>query len=141
MTREGMASYANFGVVGGGAWGTALAQLLAAEGAPVRLWARETDVVAAINAVAGGGSVIDPKIVEVLVEEKTRAERSPLADLTEREVLYLMDHEWATSATDVVWRRSKLGLRLTRDEIAALDSWMAARRAAAAISPRAAGAA
>ena len=50
MTRESMTSYRNFGVVGGGAWGTALAQLLAAEGAPVRLWAREPDVVAAINA-------------------------------------------------------------------------------------------
>ncbi len=50
MTRESMTSYAKFGVVGGGAWGTALAQLLAAEGAPVRLWAREKDVVAAINA-------------------------------------------------------------------------------------------
>lgn len=45
-----MTSYRNFGVVGGGAWGTALAQLLAADGAPVRLWAREADVVAAINA-------------------------------------------------------------------------------------------
>lgn len=44
-----MTSYANFGVVGGGAWGTALAQMLAAEGAPVRLWAREEEVVAAIN--------------------------------------------------------------------------------------------
>ncbi len=45
-----MTSYAKFGVIGGGAWGTALAQLLAADGAPVRLWARESDVVAAINA-------------------------------------------------------------------------------------------
>ena len=45
-----MTSYWNFGVIGGGAWGTALAQLLAADGAPVRLWAREDDVVAAINA-------------------------------------------------------------------------------------------
>jgi glycerol-3-phosphate dehydrogenase (NAD(P)+) len=45
-----MTSYRNFGVVGGGAWGTALAQLLAADGAPVRLWAREAEVVAAINA-------------------------------------------------------------------------------------------
>ncbi len=44
-----MTSYRNFGIVGGGAWGTALAQLLAADGAPVRLWAREEDVVAAIN--------------------------------------------------------------------------------------------
>ncbi|MGV3731095.1 MAG: NAD(P)H-dependent glycerol-3-phosphate dehydrogenase [Sphingopyxis sp.] len=45
-----MTSYGKFGVVGGGAWGTALAQLLAADGASVRLWAREADVVAAINA-------------------------------------------------------------------------------------------
>src|SRR3546814_9584044 len=44
-----MTSYKQFGVVGGGAWGTALAQLLAADGAPVRLWAREEDVVDAIN--------------------------------------------------------------------------------------------
>ena len=45
-----MTSYSSFGVIGGGAWGTALAQLLAAEGASVRLWAREAEVVAAINA-------------------------------------------------------------------------------------------
>ena len=44
-----MTSYRRFGVVGGGAWGTALAQLLAADGVPVRLWAREEEVVAAIN--------------------------------------------------------------------------------------------
>ena len=37
------------GVLGGGAWGTALAQLLAADGAAVRLWAREAEVVAGIN--------------------------------------------------------------------------------------------
>ena len=37
------------GVVGGGAWGTALANVLAANGHPVSLWAREPDVVASIN--------------------------------------------------------------------------------------------
>ena len=36
-------------VVGGGAWGTALANVLAANGHPVSLWAREPDVVASIN--------------------------------------------------------------------------------------------
>ena len=42
-----------------------------------------------IQAVADGGSVIDPKIVEVLVAAKARADRSPLSELTprEREVL------------------------------------------------------
>ena len=42
-------------------------------------------LVSAIDAVAQGGSVVDPKIVEVLVEGKARAARSPLAELTPRE--------------------------------------------------------
>lgn len=37
------------GIIGGGAWGTALAQVAAAGGDPVLLWAREHDVVASIN--------------------------------------------------------------------------------------------
>ncbi|MEM8631181.1 MAG: glycerol-3-phosphate dehydrogenase [Pseudomonadota bacterium] len=51
------------------------------------------------------------------------------ATLAEREVLWLMDREYAQTAADVVWRRSKLGLRMTAEEIEALDSFMAARRA------------
>jgi glycerol-3-phosphate dehydrogenase len=50
------------------------------------------------------------------------------ATLTESEVRYLMSTEWARTAEDVVWRRSKLGLRLSADEIAALDAWMVAHR-------------
>jgi DNA-binding NarL/FixJ family response regulator/DNA-binding SARP family transcriptional activator len=42
-------------------------------------------LVAAIRAVAEGGSVVDPKVVEALVAEKTRREQSPLDELTERE--------------------------------------------------------
>jgi DNA-binding NarL/FixJ family response regulator len=42
-------------------------------------------LLATIHAVAEGGSVIDPKIVEVLVVAKTRADRSPLTELTPRE--------------------------------------------------------
>jgi glycerol-3-phosphate dehydrogenase (NAD(P)+) len=38
------------GVVGAGAWGTALAQLLAADGHPVLLWAREPELAEEINA-------------------------------------------------------------------------------------------
>jgi len=37
------------GVIGGGAWGTALAQVAAHRGEPVLLWAREPEVVAGIN--------------------------------------------------------------------------------------------
>ncbi len=42
-------------------------------------------LVAAIHAVAEGGSVIDPKVVEALVAENARGEESPLNQLTERE--------------------------------------------------------
>ncbi|MFA8442663.1 glycerol-3-phosphate dehydrogenase [Yoonia sp.] len=48
------------------------------------------------------------------------------ATLTEAEVRWLMTKEYAHTADDVVWRRSKLGLRLTSDQIAALDAFMAA---------------
>ena len=43
------------------------------------------ELMAAIRAVAVGGSVIDPKIVEALVDARARAARSPLNDLTARE--------------------------------------------------------
>ena len=42
-------------------------------------------LVGAIRAVAEGGSVIDPKVVEALVAQKARDEQSPLAQLTRRE--------------------------------------------------------
>jgi hypothetical protein len=48
------------------------------------------------------------------------------ATLTEAEVRWLMDREWARTAEDVVWRRTKLGLRLTADQIArSTPSWRA----------------
>lgn len=45
-------------------------------------------------------------------------------DLFEREVQWLMVQEYARTAEDIVWRRSKLGLRLTDDEVASLQHWM-----------------
>jgi glycerol-3-phosphate dehydrogenase len=56
------------------------------------------------------------------------------ATLSEREVAWLIEKEFARTAADVVWRRSKLGLRLTADEVAALEAHIAAslaRRVAA----------
>ena len=47
------------------------------------------------------------------------------ATLTGAEVTWLMRHEWAERADDIVWRRTKLGLRLTAAQIAALDAFMA----------------
>jgi glycerol-3-phosphate dehydrogenase len=46
------------------------------------------------------------------------------ATLTGAEVNWLMAREYARTAEDVVWRRTKLGLRLDADQIAALDVWM-----------------
>ena len=53
------------------------------------------------------------------------------ADLYEREVDYLMRREWAASAEDILWRRTKLGLRLTADEAAALDDFVRASQKSA----------
>ena len=53
------------------------------------------------------------------------------ATLTESEVRWLMTREYAHAAADVVWRRTKLGLRMTPDEIAALDAFMGQRAQAA----------
>jgi glycerol-3-phosphate dehydrogenase len=46
------------------------------------------------------------------------------ADLYEREVDYLKDQEWAMTAEDVLWRRSKLGLHMRPEERAALEAAM-----------------
>jgi DNA-binding NarL/FixJ family response regulator len=43
-------------------------------------------LLAAISAVAGGGSYIDPKVVEALVAARSRAADSPLSELTPREL-------------------------------------------------------
>jgi glycerol-3-phosphate dehydrogenase len=44
--------------------------------------------------------------------------------LHERELRYLHDEEWARSGDDVLWRRSKLGLRYTGDERERVQAWM-----------------
>lgn len=49
------------------------------------------------------------------------------ADLYEAEVCYLMDREWALSADDVLWRRTKLGLRVSESERTTLADWMQER--------------
>ena len=45
-----------------------------------------SQLVGAIRSVAEGGSYVDPKVVERLVKAKSAAERSPLAELTPREL-------------------------------------------------------
>jgi glycerol-3-phosphate dehydrogenase len=58
--------------------------------------------------------------------------------LYEAELDYLHDHEWARTADDVLWRRTKLGLHLRADERAAVERWCAAHWPAVA-APAAAG--
>jgi len=48
------------------------------------------------------------------------------ATLTGAEVRWMMREEFARTAEDVLWRRSKLGLRLDADVAARLDAWMQA---------------
>jgi glycerol-3-phosphate dehydrogenase len=45
--------------------------------------------------------------------------------LFEAELRYLRDHEWARSADDVLWRRTKLGLHYDADERSAVADWCA----------------
>ncbi|MBI1416403.1 MAG: glycerol-3-phosphate dehydrogenase [Limimaricola sp.] len=68
---------------------------------------------------------------QVLGDAKTAEDLGPDfgATLTGREVRWLMTHEFARRAEDVVWRRNKLGLRMSAEQIAALDAWMQAEGA------------
>jgi DNA-binding NarL/FixJ family response regulator len=49
------------------------------------------ELMAAIHAVADGGSLVDPKVVEALVVARSRAERSPIHNLTARELEVLSE--------------------------------------------------
>ena len=52
----------------------------------------------------------------------------PIADgLYEAELEYLVTREWARSADDALWRRSKLGLRLSPEEQRRVADWFEAR--------------
>ena len=59
------------------------------------------ELMAAIRAVATGGSMIDPKVVEALVVARSRAERSPLNDLTARELEVLAEIAQGKSNTAI----------------------------------------
>jgi glycerol-3-phosphate dehydrogenase len=49
------------------------------------------------------------------------------AGLYQREVEYLIDHEWAETVEDILWRRTKIGLHIAPDGVAALERWLAQR--------------
>ena len=66
------------------------------------------------------------RIAEVLGDAASMAELGPAVapGLHERELRYLQEQEWACSADDVLWRRSKLGLRFTPQQRDQVGAWM-----------------
>ena len=66
------------------------------------------------------------QVAALLCDAKSDAElgRAFGAGLSEAEVRYLMHFEWAMTAQDIVWRRSKLGLRLSKAQIAEIGMFM-----------------
>lgn len=56
------------------------------------------ELLRALHAVAQGGSLIDPQVVETLVDKRRRSEHSPLAELTPRELEVL--HAMAEGRTN-----------------------------------------
>jgi glycerol-3-phosphate dehydrogenase len=49
-----------------------------------------------------------------------------VADLTPREARWMIEREWARTPDDILWRRTKLGLRASEAEVAALARFMGA---------------
>lgn len=72
------------------------------------------------------GSRIDRIIGEARGLDDLGGEIAP--GLHEAELRYLMRDEWAHDAADVVWRRTKLGLRLSAVDLLRIDDWMRANR-------------
>ncbi|MEA3026421.1 MAG: glycerol-3-phosphate dehydrogenase [Alphaproteobacteria bacterium] len=67
------------------------------------------------------------RVDRVMGDAKLRSDIAPFfGPLSAAEVRYLMKQEWARQPDDVLWRRSKLGLKLTAAEKDALAKFMAA---------------
>ncbi len=47
-----------------------------------------------------------------------------IGPVSEREIEFLRANEWVTTADDILWRRSKLGLHMSADEQSALRAYM-----------------
>jgi len=47
--------------------------------------------------------------------------------LSEAEVRHMMTREWAQTSEDILWRRSKIGLRLNREQVERLERWLEER--------------
>ncbi len=67
------------------------------------------------------------RVADMLGEAKSRDDlgRTFGPELTEAEVRYLMNKDWARFPDDVLWRRSKLGLSMAAEDREALATFMA----------------
>ncbi|MCM5571748.1 glycerol-3-phosphate dehydrogenase [Burkholderiaceae bacterium FT117] len=74
------------------------------------------------------GSRLDRIVGDARSLEGLGSEVAP--GLYEVELRYLVREEWARSAEDVAWRRTKLGLRLAPAELARIEDWLQANRPA-----------
>ncbi|MEE8172907.1 MAG: NAD(P)-binding domain-containing protein, partial [Alphaproteobacteria bacterium] len=76
-----MTKFERIGVVGGGAWGTALAAVAARAGRAVSLWAREEDVVASINGARENKRFLPGITLDPVITASTDAAALGAADL------------------------------------------------------------
>jgi len=69
------------------------------------------------------------RVAELLGDAQSMADMGAAVapGLHERELRFLQESEWAVSADDVLWRRSKLGLRYTAEERRQVAAWLQAR--------------
>ncbi|MDQ0023277.1 glycerol-3-phosphate dehydrogenase [Variovorax paradoxus] len=69
------------------------------------------------------------RVAELLGDAKVMADMGEAVapGLHERELRFLQEQEWAISADDVLWRRSKLGLHYTAEERQQVADWLQAR--------------
>lgn len=71
------------------------------------------------------GSDIDRLLAECRTMQDLGADFG--GGLREAEVNFLCEQEWAATAEDILWRRTKKGLRVTGEEVSRLETWLASR--------------
>ncbi|UUX96070.1 glycerol-3-phosphate dehydrogenase [Aquabacterium sp. J223] len=123
-------------LVGGGAAWTADALL---PGGDLSAWIGpprrpDMDFERFVTALGQARPALDPRLlrrwaraygsrVQHLLDDADGLGREVAPGVHEAELRYLVRHEWARSADDMLWRRSKLGLHLTADQRQAVADW------------------
>ena len=83
--ERALVTFDSVGVIGGGAWGTALAQTLRLAGRRVRLWAREAEVAAEINASHSNSAFLPGVTLDAGLEATTE-----LADIAAQDAVLMV---------------------------------------------------